>query len=209
MSSIVEKFGRVPIRSSVIGSLYPNHLAKHQKVMNLEKAGVIIRLKKGLYVASPREIGRALSTELIANHIYSPSYVSKSSAIRYYGLIPEAVYSVQSMTIKHSRVFENDLGRFEYAYVSEEVFSIGVTSMEDNGIYFLIATPEKALCDLIASSPKLNLRSLSSVEQYLRYDIRMDMEAFYRMDANIFQAYIDAGGKKSSSIAILIKFLNR
>ena len=37
--------------------------------------------------------GKILSTELIANHLYAPSYVSMSSALRYYGLIPETVYT--------------------------------------------------------------------------------------------------------------------
>lgn len=58
---------------------------------NLEAAGKIIRLKKGLYVVDPKVSRIALSTEIIANHLYAPSYVSMQTALRYYGLIPEAV----------------------------------------------------------------------------------------------------------------------
>ncbi len=37
-----------------------------------------------MYVASPAETGKALSLELIANHLYGPSYVSREYALRYW-----------------------------------------------------------------------------------------------------------------------------
>ena len=36
------------------------------------------------------------------------SYVSMKTALRYYGLIPEAVYTTQSMTLKHSFAISQD-----------------------------------------------------------------------------------------------------
>ena len=44
--------------------------AGNQKVRNLELGGKLIRFKKGLYVVNPAISLVALSTELIANHIY-------------------------------------------------------------------------------------------------------------------------------------------
>ena len=73
---------------------------------------------------------------------------------------------------------------------------------------FLIASPEKALCDLIANSSKVILRYMKDVEAYLEQDIRMDLDEFYNMDANIFEEYINVG-KKADSISTLIKFLRR
>ncbi len=61
-------------------------------------------------MCNPEITGKILSTELIANHLYAPSYVSMSSALRYYGLIPETVYTKQSMTLKHSRDFDTPFG---------------------------------------------------------------------------------------------------
>lgn len=55
--------------------------------------------------------GKELSLELIANRLLIPSYVSMSTALRYYGMIPEAVYIIQSMTTKESREYENSVGR--------------------------------------------------------------------------------------------------
>ena len=73
---------------------------------------------------------------------------------------------------------------------------------------FLIASPEKALCDLIANSSKVILRYMKDVETYLEQDIRMDMDEFQKMDATIFEDYIKVG-KKADSISTLLKFLRR
>ena len=167
MITDLEHIGNIPVSTSAVASLFPEMKAGNQKVRNLEAAGQIIRLKKGLYVVSPKVSRVALSTELIANHLYAPSYVSKQTALRYYGLIPEAVFTTQSMTVKHSRNFETPVGRFEYQSIAREAFSIGITYINKQSYSFLIATPEKALCDMIANSPKVNLRYLKDVEIYL------------------------------------------
>lgn len=72
-----------------------------------------------------------------------------------------------------------------------------------------MATPEKALCDLIAHSSKLYLRYLKDVENYLEDDLRMDIEDFLHMDASIFERYAQADGKKANSIETLIKYLKK
>jgi len=128
-----------------------------------------------------------------------------SSALRYYGLIPEAVFTIQSMTLKHSRDFDTPLGRFEYTCLSREAFSVGVTSIKDSNVAFVMATPEKALCDLIANSPSVNLRYKKDVERYLEEDIRMDMDAFKRMNVGLFEAYAKVG-KKADSIKTLVNY---
>lgn len=56
-----------------------------------------------------------------------------------------------------------------------------------------MATPEKALCDLIANSPKVNLRYLKDVENYLEEDIRMEIDDFRNMDISIFERYAQVG----------------
>lgn len=159
-------------------------------------------------MVNPEHSGKTLSSELIANHLYTPSYISMSTALRYYGLIPEAVYVHQSMTVKHSRSFQTPVGSYDYKYISRKAFSIGVRSMNKGDYAFLIASPEKALCDLIANSSKVNLRYMKDVEIYLEQDIRMDMDEFYKMDETIFKDYIKVG-KKADSISRLLKFMKR
>lgn len=174
----------------------------------LERSRRIIRLKKGLYVVSPDESRMPISTELIANHLYTPSYISMSSALRYYGLIPEAVYTTQSMTIKHTRTFDTPIGRFEFQMIDRKAFGIGINIIRKEGYAFTIASPEKALCDLIANSPMVNLRYMKDVETYLEQDIRMELEDFCNMDIRIFEQYASVG-KKANSIETLIRYLQR
>ena len=71
-----------------------------------------------------------------------------------------------------------------------------------------MATPEKALCDLIANSSKVNLRYLKDAEIYLEEDIRMEREDFMRMNVGIFEEYVKVG-KKADSIRTLLKLLKK
>lgn len=208
MDGVLETLANIPVSATTLASLFPDKKAKGEKVRSLERQGAVIRLKKGFYVVSPNVSRIPLSTELIANQLYAPSYVSMSSALRYYGLIPEEVYTTQSVTVKHSRNFDTPVGRFSYTGVDRESFSIGVTIVNKQTYTFLMASPEKALCDLIANSPKVNLRYLRDVERYLEEDIRLDMEEFLKMDAGVFEQYVEVG-KKASSIQTLLKYLQR
>jgi len=69
---------------------------------------------------------------------------------------------------------DTPFGRFEYTHISKAAFSVGLTSIKKDGYAFVMATPEKALCDLIANSSKVNLRYLKDAEIYLEEDIRME-----------------------------------
>lgn len=208
MITELEHFGNIPVSTSAVASLFPDLKAGNNKVCNLEADGKIIRLKNGLYVVDPKVSHVALSTELIANHLYTPSYISMQTALRYYGLIPEAVYTIQSMTLKHSRNFDTPVGRFVYKTIAREAFPVGVKSVNEHGFAFVMATPEKAICDLIANSPKVNLRYLKDVEVYFEEDIRMEMEDFLNMDVSVFERYAQVG-KKAKSIETLIKYLKK
>ncbi|MBR5569135.1 MAG: hypothetical protein IKW27_10425 [Bacteroidales bacterium] len=208
MNRELREIGVIPVTTSIIESFYPDLKSAEKKVVWLEKNGYIIRLKRGLYVVNPEYTGKRLSNELIANHLYAPSYVSMSTALRYYGLIPEAVYVNQSMTVKHSRSFQTPIGNYDYKCVSREAFAVGVRTERVADYAFLIASPEKALCDLIANSSKVNLRYMKDVENYLENDIRMDMDEFLKFDPSVLEEYIKVG-KKADSIATLLKYLTR
>ena len=206
MVSELEHFSIIPGSSATLISSFSDIKAGNQKLRSLESKGEIIRIKKGLYVVNPKVSHVTLSTELIANHIYTPSYVSMSSALRYYGLIPEEVYVTQSMTLKHSRIFDTPFGRFDYRSIKREAFNVGVTYVNKQNYSFLIATPEKALCDLIANSPLVNIRYQKDVEIYIQEDIRMEIEDLRNMDVTVFEKYAEVG-KKASSILPIIKYL--
>ena len=84
MNNPLSNLGNIPITVSVLESLFPHIKGGNQKIRQLERDGQIIRLNRGLYVCSPETSGKAISTELIANHIYQPPYPSMSSAFRFY-----------------------------------------------------------------------------------------------------------------------------
>lgn len=205
---LLSELGSTPINFAVLKSMFSDYKSVHNKISELEKSGKLIRLKKGMYVVSPIVSGKLLSEELIANHLYGPSYVSMEFALRYYGLIPESVYIIQSMTTKHFKEFKNSLGTFQYTQCSKEYFSIGIKQEIKELTSFLIACPEKALCDLIIHTPNLNLRFQKDILLYLEEDLRFDMEAFYQMDKSIFEQCIQVGRKKST-ITNLLKLIQR
>lgn len=181
-----------------VASLFPDYKCKYNKVSALEKKGDIIRLKQGLYVTNPDLSGKQLSLFVIGNNLYGPSYISLQSALRYYGLIPERVYTICSMTMKRSQMFYNDLARFEYVHVDKDVFPIGVrVETLDDGTAFLIATPEKALCDLISNISHLNLRYKKEILIWLEEDIRFDMDELFNFDTSILREYARVGKKKN------------
>ena len=189
----------IPVSTAAIASLYPDVKSANRKVASLEKAGRLIRLKRGLYVVSPQESGLLLSLNLIGNVLYGPSYVSMRTAL---------VEVVESMTTHLTVSFQNDAGRFEYHHCAKDYYPIGITQREEEGLSYLIATPEKALCDYIITTPRLPLRFLKDTFIFLEEDLRLDMDAFREMNIDIFRPCA-AVSKKQQAINNLIKILEK
>ena len=208
MKDVLDILGNVPVTKETIASLYPDVSGANQKVSSLEHSGKLLRLKRGLYIVNPAWSGKRISNELVANHLYTPSYVSMLTALRWYGLIPERVYLIQSMTLKHSRVFENALGRFSYISVSRDYFSIGIRQEETEEASFLIASPEKALCDFVCATPGITLRYQKEAQAFLEEDMRFDMDLFSNFNTDILRQCA-AVGKKKQTVETIIKLLER
>lgn len=205
----LEQLGIIPVDYAVLRSLFVDYHSPRNKIANLEQAGKIIRLKRGMYVVSPKVTKQLLSVELIANHIYGPSYVSMESALRYYGLIPEQVYTVRSLTPNRSKSFDNSIGNFEYVTTNDAYYAIGIKQETiENRYTFLIATPEKALCDMITATPQLRIQSEKALVTYLKEDLRFDMSALENMDSNIVKECLEVG-KKKEALRTLFNYLKR
>lgn len=202
------QLGIIPVDYSVLKSVLTGCGSFRYQIAELEKNGKLVRLKRGLYVVSPALTGKLLSTELIANHLYGPSYVSMETALRYYGLIPESVYTVRSMTVKRSSQFDTPVGRFDYTFCADDYYPIGIRQEQKENGTFMIASPEKALCDLIAYTPNVRPRFVKALQLYLEEDLRLDMEAFYRMDVGILRQCAQVS-KKSNEVSNLIKLIER
>lgn len=204
----LRQLGIVPVDMGVLRNVFSSYQSPAKKVQSLVQAGKLMQLKRGLYVVSPQISGHQLSIELVANHLYGPSYVSQHYALRYYGLIPERVYLVTSVTTRHTRHFQNELAQFSYRGVSADYFPIGIRSKEADGISFLIATPEKALCDMLMHERYVPDQSISALETFFEEDMRIDIDDLRQMDAGIIRACMEVGSKKKI-LSNLIKLIER
>ena len=178
------------------------------KITHLLKNGQIIRIKKGLYIFGPDYRKRTYSREILANLIYGPSYISLEYALSYHGLIPERVETLTSVTTGRSRKFTTPVGLFTYHMVSLQAFQTGMRRIElDDGAAFLIATPEKALCDKIVIDRGSEMRTIKGLELYLFDDLRIDRNLFSRLDnSHIFKV---AERYRSSKLHVLSNLLRK
>ena len=140
------------------------------------KSGKLIRVKKGLYVFGTAAAQSPYSLEVLANLVYGPSAISLSYALAFYGLIPERVSMVTSITNKRNKEFSTPVGQFNYYYLHPKKYAIGIEiNTTASNRQFLIASPEKALCDQIYIADKnLQLTDIFSMESYLFQDLRID-----------------------------------
>jgi len=125
----------------------------------MEKYKLLDKLIKGKYILSDTSI----SDFEKAGIILSPSYISLESALSFYGILPQFTYSITSVTTLRSRKYIVKGKEFEYTKISHRYFSDYVK--KDN---FLIATPEKALIDLLyLASKKLRKPNLDEFDTSL------------------------------------------
>lgn len=178
------------------------------KIAYMVNKGELIRLKKGLYALGKEYQTASIDMISLANILYAPSYVSFDYALSYCGLIPERVYEVTSATMRIKKVFETPLGRFTYKPVPPRAYALGVDWLyDDMHGGKLIATSEKALCDKIRSDRGIGRLSQQKLRDYLEFDLRVDMDLFYTLDAALVFAIATA--YRSSNLKNLSKLINK
>ncbi|MBW6490455.1 MAG: hypothetical protein K0B15_04580 [Lentimicrobium sp.] len=132
------------------------------------KQGYLFRLRQG-YFAFPEYRNRPDYPFYFANRIYRPSYISLHTALAFYGMIPEAVVQITSVSSLKTASFRNDSGEYSYRNVKENLmFGYDIRPISDNHI-IQFATPEKALLDLLYLYPFYN------TEQEME-ELRLDRE---------------------------------
>lgn len=178
------------------------------KISDLISKGIIIRVKKGLYVFGDGARQSPYSTEILANLIYGPSYISSDYALQHYGLIPERVEGVTSVTTGRSRRFLTPIGLFIYRMIPVQAFQIGMDRMEiGDGRAFLIATPEKALADKIYEDRGRGLHTQKELADYLERNLRVDLAALRAMNPDQLDAI--ASRYRSQKIRTLGRLVRR
>ena len=137
----------------------------------------LIKLKRGLY-----ETNENSDPFTIANSLLSPSYISFETALSYYGMIPERVYTIKSASFKKNKKkeYKNKFGLFLYQDINPNAYPYDIEEIEIDGIKVLIASREKALLDLLSViSPRNNKKELFDL---LFEDLRIDEVIFDELD---------------------------
>lgn len=117
------------------------------------KSGRLIQLRRSVYSVAPPYRAEAPHPFLLANHLRKPSYVSLQSALSYYGMIPEVVPVTTSVTTGRPEKLETPLGRFVFRHLKKTAF-FGYAQIEmSRGQSAFLASPEKALLDLLYLMP--------------------------------------------------------
>ena len=150
----------------------------------------IIQLKNGLYVTTDffeKNKNDVSYSFYLANIIRTPSYVSSWTALQYYNLTTEAIYSVTSVTPKVTRDYQTKVGNFSYQSIKKELFSD--FSLIKGKFDFFIALPSKALFDLLYfRTNQFRSKSAKNIKvliEELRIEIdemdKNEQEKFYTM----------------------------
>jgi predicted transcriptional regulator of viral defense system len=151
------------------------------KINDLLKKEKIIRVKKGLYVFGPELAREPYSKETLANLIYGPSYISLEYALSFYGLIPERVETVTSITNKRNKLFKTPVGIFSYKYINPSIYAYGITLYEmDKNHSILIATKEKALSDMLYFADIMT--DQAEIEKHLFENLRLEIAELIGFD---------------------------
>ena len=145
------------------------------------KKGYIIKLRNGFY-SFPEYFNVVGFDNYIANRIYSPSYISLHYALHYYGIIPEGVSQITSISSLKTSRFENKFGIFTYQTMRPGLI-FGYEERHFGKWTIKFADLEKAIIDLFYLYPFYN--NIVEIEE-LRFDRDM-----LKVDTDIMLKYVE------------------
>lgn len=202
------KYSDQPISTQVLLGLLRGYSRPYDKIMEMVNQGILVQLKRGLYMTSQLVSPKTPEPFLIANHLYGPSYISLDSALFHWGLIPERVFEISSVTPKISKrcMAQNTVYSFTHlpiAYYSLGIQSLSLTTTQT----VLIASPEKALCDKLITTAGINLRSRRQALAFLVEDLRIEKDQLRELNTTEMISWLPVCPKRKS-IQLLIETLS-
>ena len=149
-SEFKNKFQNLPvIQAKEAIRLDKHNQAMRNQLTRWQKKGLLVKLKRSYYLLNENDRKISPTKCFIANLLYQPSYVSLEYALSRYGLIPERVTDITSITTKKTTRFNNKLGSFIYQHIKRQAFRGFESLKETNSFSCLIAGPEKAVVDFL------------------------------------------------------------
>ncbi|MCX8009992.1 MAG: hypothetical protein N3A61_02470 [Ignavibacteria bacterium] len=174
----------------------------HHRLVDWQNKNYIERIGNGVYRFSDKELNDFILYH-IANRLYEPSYISLETALSYYGLIPEMVYSITSVSSKKTTSFKTRYALFTYKKVKANLL-FGYKLITRNSLTIKIAEPEKAILDFLYFQSKI-----SKIEHIIEW--RINSTQFKEViNINLMKEYLELFCNKSLTQRVnrLLRWIN-
>jgi len=182
-----------------------------RRLVEWQKAGHITKIRNGYYCFTDQVKSEQLLYYL-ANQLYKPSYISLTSALSFYNLIPEAVFSISSVGPLKTSSFNTVYGRFDYSTIKPSLFFgyrlVNIDPVTFGGqtsnLTLKIAEPEKMILDycylikpdsiLDFESLRINKEDIIQLIDIKKFDSYLSVYKSTIMNrrANIFKSHLNA-----------------
>jgi predicted transcriptional regulator of viral defense system len=201
--SLLELVGEEPVFETALllaGKVNPDSV--RLQLTRWTNSGRVTQLRRGLYAIAPPYQKVKPHPFLIANRMRLASYVSGQSALAFYGLIPDTVQATFSVTAGRPERLETPLGVFEFRHIKPDLLRgyrmTALNGPQNPEQQALVATPEKALLDLVYLQPG------GDQPAYLR-ELRLQNLEHLNMDELRRQAEIFNTPKLRRAIEVVIR----
>ena len=201
---LLSNYSDQPISTQVLLGLLKGYSRPYDKIMEMVNQGIIFQLRKGLYITTSLVSAKTPEPFLIANHLYGPSYISLESAMFHWGLIPERVFEISSVTTKKSKKFMIQNVVFSFTHLPIAYYPLGIQSLsltEDQTV--LMASPEKSLCDKVVTTSGVNLRSRLQAMAFLVEDLRIEKDQLRELNLKEMRNWLPVCPKKKSILMLI------
>jgi hypothetical protein len=194
MNAKLNQIAIQPVDYQYISHLLSDYRYPRNKISKLLASGELVSLKRGLYVLAAH-YKTPLVKETVANLLYGPSYISTDFALSYYGLIPERAYNITSVTTSRKKSYQTPIGFYSYQQLKSDYYALGYEIHRREGVSFLIATPEKALCDKLYLLPVQ--KDIREFKELIFDDLRISPYSIKELQRDRIEQYAQAANHKN------------
>ncbi len=167
-----------------VAAIYPDF--NRGNYLQWQKAGYIVSLRRGWY-AFTDYLGQPDYASYFATKIYTPAYISLHSALAFYDIIPEAVIDITCVTTLKTARFSNPFAYYSYQTIRPDLFWGYEPKTMLDGKTYLMATPEKAILDLLYLYPYRTPQDMIDLrldEHFMQSDFNKDTILSFAQRAN-------------------------
>lgn len=156
-----------------------NYASPKARLTRMIRNGEVIRVRRSIFLQGDDD---SYSLKSLGTVMYGPSYISFEYALSFYGLIPERVstLTLAAYNKNKNKILKTAVGDFYYYYLPNSAYPYGIVKETENSQPYLIATAEKAVCDALYKTRRIN--SSRDLEILLFDDWRMDFDSVLNLD---------------------------